>query len=32
MRRAKIPQRHGTRVLNDLKDLTAVPVDATRSD
>jgi hypothetical protein len=32
MRRAKIPQRHGTRVLNDLKDLTAVLVDATRSD
>lgn len=32
MRRAKISQRHGTRVLNDLADLTDVLVEATRSD
>jgi hypothetical protein len=32
MRRAKIPQRHGTTVLHDLTDLTAILINATRAD
>jgi hypothetical protein len=29
--RAGVPRRHGTKVLSDLEDLTAVLVDATRT-